>query len=96
MSNLERLVQEASSLGAAQLAETLGLTSGEISQHKALATYGKWFTDAVRRGRLHPCRVGEGKNGKRSYRIVDILNLRTADLVRAELRQPTTHNNTSK
>ena len=86
MSNIEMLVHEAAAMGAAQLAETLGLSSGEISQHKALATYGKWFTDAVNRGRLHPCRVGEGKNGKRSYRITDILELRTADLIRAEIR----------
>jgi len=83
--NIEQLVQEAAALGAAQIAETLGLSSGEISQKKALATYGSWFKDAVERGRLHPCRVGDGRNGKKSYRVVEIQELRTADLVRAEL-----------
>ena len=82
---VEQLVSEAAKLGAAQIAEQLGLTSGEISQKQALATYGTWFREAVRRGRLHPSRVGDGRNGKKSYRVVEIQELRTADLVRAEL-----------
>ena len=41
MSNLEQLVQSAAALGAAHLAETLGLSAGEISQRKARDTYGK-------------------------------------------------------
>lgn len=86
MDVLERIVQSAAALGAARLAETLGLSAGEISQRKARDTYGKWFTDAERAGKIHPCRVNEGRNGTRHYRVVEIQELRTAELVRAELQ----------
>ena len=86
MENLERLVQSAAAMGAAQVLETLGLTAGEISQRKARTTYGKWFTDAERAGRIRPSRVDNGKNGTRHYRVVTIQELRTADLMRAELQ----------
>lgn len=86
MSTLENIVKEAAALGAATLAETLGLSSGEISQRKARDTYGKWFTDAEKAGRIRPARVDNGRNGTKHYRVVDIQELKTADLVRAELQ----------
>lgn len=86
MSNLEQLVSSAAAMGAAEVLETLGLSSGEISQRKARDIYGKWFTDAESSGRIRPARIGEGRNGKRSYRVVEIQQLRTADLIRAELQ----------
>lgn len=86
MNTLENIVKEAAALGAATLAETLGLSSGEISQRKARDTYGKWFTDAEKAGRIRPCRVDNGRNGTRHYRVVEIQELKTADLVRAELQ----------
>ena len=49
-------------------------------------TYGKWFIDAERSGRIRPVRIDEGKNGTRHYRVVEIQELKTADLVRAELQ----------
>ena len=85
MSNLENLVQSAA-IGAAQVLETLDLTAGEISQRKARDTYGKWFTDAEHAGRILPCRIDNGKNGTRHYRVVAIQELRTADYMRAELK----------
>lgn len=66
--------------------ETLGITAGEISQRKARDTYGKWFTDAERAGKIRPTRVDNGRNGTRHYRVVDIQELRTKDLMRAELQ----------
>ena len=86
MDYIDRIVEEAAALGAARLAETLGLTAGEISQRKARDTYGKWFTDAERAGRIRPARIDEGKNGTRHYRVVEIQELKTADLVRAEIK----------
>lgn len=82
---LNEIVKSAAAQGAAQVLETLGLTSGEISQRKARDVYGKWFTDAERNGRIRPARVDEGRNGTRHYRVVDIQQLKTADLVKAEL-----------
>ena len=86
MDNLERIVKEAAALGAAQLAETLGLTAGEISQRKARDTYGKWFDEAVNRGRIRPVRIDNGHRKTKHFRVVDIQQLKTADLVRAELQ----------
>lgn len=46
--NLEILIQTCVELGSAKTIETLGLSSGEISQRKATDTYHKWFMDAAR------------------------------------------------
>lgn len=86
MDNLERLVQTCVELGAAKTLEVLGVSSGEISQRKARDTYGKWFVDADRAGRVRPCRVDDGKNGTRHYRVVDILQVKAQDSIRAELK----------
>ena len=86
MNVLEEMVKSAAAMGAAQVLETLGVTAGEISQRKARDTYGKWFTDAERAGRIRPARVDNGRNGTRHYRVVDIQELRTADLMRAHLQ----------
>lgn len=86
MSNLEELVKSAAATGAAMVLETLGITAGEISQRKARDIYGKWFTDAERAGKIRPARVDNGRNGTRHYRVVDIQELRTKDLMRAELQ----------
>ena len=82
MSTLEQLVQSAAAMGAAQVLETLGITAGEISQRKARDTYGKWFTDAEKAGRIRPARIDNGRNGTRHNRVVTIQELRTADLLR--------------
>lgn len=86
MNTLEELVKTAAAMGAAQVLETLGLTAGEISQRKARDIYGKWFADAEKAGRIRPARVDNGRNGTRHYRVVAIQELRTADLIRAELQ----------
>lgn len=86
MNTLEELVKTAAAMGAAQALETLGLTAGEISQRKARDIYGKWFADAEKAGRIRPARIDNGRNGTRHYRVVAIQELRTADLIRAELQ----------
>lgn len=84
--NLEILIQTCVELGSAKTMEALGVTSGEISQRRARDIYGKYFVDADRQGRIHPCRVNDGKNGTRYYRVVDILQLKAQDAARAELK----------
>lgn len=86
MSNLETLIETCIELGSAKTMETLGVTSGEISQRKARNVYGKYFMDADRAGRIRPCRVEDGRAGTRWYRVVDILALKAADAARAELK----------
>lgn len=84
--NLEILITTCIALGTAQTLETLGVSSGEISQRKAKAVYGKYFTDAERNGRIHPCRIEDGKSGTRWFRVVDILKLKAMDASKAELK----------
>ena len=86
MNNLERIVEAAAGMGAALVLETLGISAGEISQRQARKVYGKWFTDAEAAGRIRPSRIDQGRNGTRHYRVAAIPQLRTADLVRAELQ----------
>lgn len=84
--NLEILIQTCVELGSAKTIEALGLSAGEISQRKARDTYGKYFTDADKEGRIRPCRIESGKCGTRFYRVVDILAMKAADAARAELK----------
>lgn len=83
--DLQRLIQNCISLGTASTLEQLGIHSGEVSMRQAKKTYGKWFTDAIMRGRISPCRIEEGRAGTRWYRIVDILALKVEDGAKAEL-----------
>ena len=86
MTNLERLISTCVELGSARTMESLGVTSGEISQRRARDIYGKYFTDAVSQGRLRPCRVEDGRAGTKWYRVVDILALKAYDAARAEVK----------
>ena len=86
MSNLELLISTCIELGTAKTLETLGISSGEISQRKARNVYGKYFTDADRSGRIRPCRIEDGRTGTRWYRVIDILALKAQDLTKAELK----------
>lgn len=83
--SMHRLIETASALGAARTIEALGLSAGELSQRQAVKTYGKWFADAVRQGRIAPARIEDGHAGTRYYRVVDILKLKTADAAQAQL-----------
>lgn len=82
MKDLERLIKTCVELGTAQTLETLGVTSGEISQRKAIATYHKWFADADKAGRIKPVRVD---NKTKWYRVVDILSLKAYDAARVDI-----------
>lgn len=83
---IKAIIDEATELGAVRAMESLGVTSGEISQRKALAVYGKHFADLERAGRLSPCRIESGHAGTRWYKVSDILKAKLADAVRASLR----------
>lgn len=84
MTNLNTIIASSVELGAARTLEVLGVSSGEISQRKAVKVYGKWFTDAVAAHRIHPARIEEGKAGTRWFRVVDILSEKVAEAARYE------------
>ena len=85
MNNLDILIKTCVELGSAQTIETLGISSGEISRNKAISVYGSYFLKAEKEVRIRPYRVGNGKNGTKYFRVVDILSLRAKDALRAEL-----------
>lgn len=73
-------------IGCVQTMSLLGVTSGELSESKAVKTYGKWFIEAIQRDELKPCRVGNGKTGTRWYKVTDILSYKARKEIRAALR----------
>jgi hypothetical protein len=86
--NLQSIIHNCIAIGTASTLEQLGIHSGEMSMRQAKKVYGKWFTDAILRDRIRPCRIEDGHAGTRWYRVVDILALKVEDGVKAEL---TTH-----
>lgn len=83
--NLQNLIKTCVELGTAQTLETLGIHSGEMSLRKARDTYGKYFMDAYKQGRILPWRVEDGASGTKFFRVVDILALKANDLANAEV-----------
>ena len=81
--DLQRIVASAAQQGAAAALAALGLTSGEVSQRQAVKTYGKWLSEAIREGRIHPARIEDGHAGTRWYKVADLLALQTAYSVNA-------------
>lgn len=89
--DLQRLVESAAQQGAAAALATLGLTSGEVSQRQAVKTYGKWLSDAMKRGDILPARIEDGHAGTRWYKVTDILALQTAYSAQAYILNTQSH-----
>ena len=77
--DLYNLIHTAAKLGAAEALQEAGVTSGEISQKEACRIYGRYFTEAVKAGRLHPVAQGPARNSKKSFKVADILALKASD-----------------
>lgn len=83
---LQRLIATAVEIGYQRGLENTGHVSGEVSHNKARALYGSWFVDAVKAGKVRPVRIGDGRTGRHTYRIHDILMARLIDEAGAELQ----------
>lgn len=84
MEYTQEILQDMAQMGAVQALASVGLTTGEISQSQAYATYGrKFIREMVANGRLKPSHIGEGKTGTIRYAIADILAIRAADKIQA-------------
>lgn len=82
---LQHLIRTSAALGAQMALEAVGKSSGTITERQALKLHGQWFRDAVRAGRIYPCKVGKGEHGVKWYSIQDILLLKTSDMAKAEI-----------
>ena len=86
MHNIQDILRDAAQMGAVKALESVGLTTGEISQRQAYETYGrKYICEMVESGRLRPSHIGNGKTGTIRYAISDILACRTADKIQASI-----------
>ena len=82
----EERLKNVATYGATEALRLAGLASGEISQNQAMKVYKTWFTEAVKKGRIRPCRMGSGISGTKWYLVSDILQLKEKDLKQAELQ----------
>ncbi|MBR5199471.1 MAG: hypothetical protein IKW20_06545 [Bacteroidales bacterium] len=83
--DIQRIISASMEAGATAALIKAGLCNPLITQRQAEKVYGKWFTDAVKTSRLHPCRIGEGAKGTRWYSVNEINALLVADTARAEI-----------
>ena len=57
------LIRVSAKAGADEALIATGQKSPMVSKRDAIKVYGSWFTESCKAGRLHPCMVGNGKNG---------------------------------
>lgn len=74
------------SMGAIEALTATGAISGEVSQNQAIKIYGTWCKMAMESGDIQPYHIGDGKNGKKSYLIADILAYRATMMQRAAIQ----------
>lgn len=72
-------LREAIAAGGIEALRQVGITSGEISKSDARKNYGRWFSDAVREGRLKPSRMGRTKSSTQWFSVAEILALQASE-----------------
>ena len=80
--DIQRIISASMEAGATAALIKAGLTNPLISQRQAEKTYGKWFSEAVKDGRIFPCKVG---NRIKWYSVNEINAMLVADTARAEI-----------
>lgn len=79
------LIRVSAKAGADEALIATGQKSPMVSKRDAIKLYGSWFTESCKAGRLHPCMVGNGKNGTHWYSVREIDALMIKDATPAEL-----------
>jgi hypothetical protein len=79
------LIRVSAKAGADEALIATGQKSPMVSKRDAIKVYGSWFTESCKAGRLHPCMVGNGKNGTHWYSVREIDALMIKDATPAEL-----------
>ena len=72
-------------LTVVEMAVLLGIGDTELSYTQASARFGSFFRDMVSRGKLRPCRIGNGRNGTHWYSVREIVALRAEEESKATL-----------
>ena len=63
--DIQRIISASVEAGATAALIKAGLANPLTTQRQAEKTFGKWFSSAVKAGRIQPCKVGEGSHGTR-------------------------------
>lgn len=79
-----RTILSIAQVAAITTCEMMGVDTA-ISFSEGARTYGSFFREMVKAGRLRPCRSGKGKNGKRFFSVKDIIALQAEEQAKAEL-----------
>lgn len=79
------LIRVSAKAGADEALIATGQKSPMVSKRDAIKVYGSWFTESCKAGRLHPCMVGNGKNGTHWYSVREIDALMIKDATPAEI-----------
>lgn len=80
--DLQRIISASMEAGATAALIKAGLRNPLISWRQAEKTYGQWFVEAVKSGRLHPCKVGQRV---RWFSVNEINTMLVADTAKAEI-----------
>ena len=83
--DIQRIISASMEAGATAALIKAGLANPLTTQRQAEKTFGKWFTTAVKAGKIHPCKIGEGKSATRWYSVNEINALLVADIAQAEI-----------
>ena len=79
------LIRVSAKAGADEALIATGNLNPLVSRRDAIKRYGQWFTESCKTGRLHPCMVGNGKNGTHWYSVREIDALMIQDATPAEI-----------
>lgn len=83
--NIQRIISASVEAGATAALIKAGLTNPLISQRQAEKTFGKWFANAVKDGKIYPCKIGEGSHATRWYSVNEINALLLTDITAADI-----------
>lgn len=84
--DIQRIISASVEAGATAALIKAGLANPLTSQRQAEKTFGKWFISAVKAGKIHPCKMGEGKGATRYYSVNEINALLVADIAQADIQ----------
>lgn len=89
-------LREAIAAGGIEALRQVGITSGEISKSDARKNYGRWFSDAVKDGRLKPSRMGRTKSSTQWFSVAEILALQASERTEGSIQVKQARANNTK
>jgi hypothetical protein len=84
--NIHNIISASVEAGATAALIKAGLANPLITHRQAEKTFGKWFITAVKAGKIHHCKMGDGaKHATRWYSVNAINAMLLADIAEADI-----------